>query len=80
MHPHLHTKDNRGCEEVMQALDECHARGFLWKAVGMCNQAKRDVTKCLRAERIERTRQNREAAREKRQQVVAAWKEIETNS
>ncbi|KAI5846961.1 cytochrome c oxidase biogenesis protein Cmc1-like protein [Tricharina praecox] len=80
MHPHLHTKDNRGCEDVMIALDECHARGFLYKASGMCNQAKRDVTKCLRAERIERTRKNREKANEKRQETVQMWKDIDKNS
>ncbi|KAI5798975.1 cytochrome c oxidase biogenesis protein Cmc1-like protein [Geopyxis carbonaria] len=79
MHPHLHTKDNRNCEAVMTALDECHARGFLYKASGMCNQAKREVTLCLRAERIERTRKNREAAREKRKSIEERWKQIEEN-
>jgi COX assembly protein 2 len=64
----------------MNALDECHARGFLYKAVGMCNQVKTDVTKCLRAERIERTRKNREAAKAKREATVALWKEIDENS
>lgn len=64
----------------MNALDECHARGFLYKAVGMCNGIKRDVTKCLRAERLERTRLNREAAKEKRAAIKAKWAEIEANS
>lgn len=64
----------------MNALDECHARGFLWKAVGMCNQAKRDVNKCLRAERLERTRLNREAAKIKRAHLEAKWAEIDANS
>jgi COX assembly protein 2 len=64
----------------MNALDECHARGFLYKAVGMCNQVKTDVTKCLRAERIERTRKNREAAKAKREATAALWKEIDENS
>lgn len=35
MHPHLHTKDNKACEEVMDILEACHARGFLWKSMGM---------------------------------------------
>ncbi|KAI9680040.1 MAG: hypothetical protein M1817_005056 [Caeruleum heppii] len=80
MHPHLHTKDNQGCEEVMQLLDECHARGFLYKAVGMCNQAKHDVNMCLRTERLERTRRNREKARVERAKVKAMWSEIDANS
>ncbi|KAF8543423.1 hypothetical protein BDD12DRAFT_726291 [Trichophaea hybrida] len=73
MHPHLHTKDNR-------ALDACHARGFLYKASGMCNGAKHDVTLCLRAERLERTRKNRELAKQKRDQTKAMWQEIDQNS
>jgi len=80
MHPHLHTKDNKACEEVMAILDECHARGFMWKAVGMCNGAKTDVNRCLRAQRLERTKANREAAKVKRQEIKTKWTEIEENS
>ncbi|KAL3418998.1 cmc1-cytochrome c oxidase biogenesis protein [Phlyctema vagabunda] len=80
MHPHLHTKDNRACEEVMTILDECHARGFMWKAVGMCNGAKTAVNKCLRAQRLERTAANREAAKIKRQEIKDKWGEIDANS
>ncbi|KAL2357700.1 cytochrome c oxidase biogenesis protein Cmc1-like protein [Cryomyces antarcticus] len=80
MHPHLHTKDNTGCEEVMAALDECHARGFLWKAVGMCNEAKHNVNMCLRAERLQRTAQNRAIAKAERAKIQEKWKEIDANS
>ncbi|EMR61689.1 hypothetical protein MGN70_009826 [Eutypa lata] len=80
MHPHLHTKDNIACEEVMTALEECHARGFLWKSLGMCNNAKDQVTLCLRAERLKRTARNREAAKAKRDKIVKAWSEIDANS
>ncbi|KAI9736893.1 MAG: hypothetical protein M1818_005944 [Claussenomyces sp. TS43310] len=80
MHPHLHTKDNKACEEVMTILDECHARGFLWKAVGMCNNAKTNVNRCLRAQRLERTKANREAAKVKREQIKSVWAEIDENS
>ena len=64
----------------MTILDECHARGFLYKAVGMCNGAKTQVNMCLRAQRLERTRLNREAAKEKREQLDAKWAEIDANS
>ncbi|CAC9886158.1 unnamed protein product [Aureobasidium pullulans] len=80
MHPHLHTKDNKNCEEVMNALEECHARGFLWKSMGMCTKAKHQVNMCLRAERLERTRQNREVAKEKRAKIESVWAEIDANS
>ncbi|KAK4550090.1 hypothetical protein LTR36_003057 [Oleoguttula mirabilis] len=75
MHPHLHTKDN-----IMNALDECHARGFMWKAIGMCSNLKTEVNKCLRSERLDRTAKNRELAREKRQKIKAVWAEIDANS
>ncbi|KAF2498387.1 UPF0287-domain-containing protein [Mytilinidion resinicola] len=80
MHPHLHTSQNKNCEEVMNALDECHARGFLYKAIGMCNDAKHQVNMCLRAQRLERTRLNREEAQRRREKVQARWTEIDENT
>lgn len=68
------------CEEVMAALDACHAVGFYWKALGQCNGQKTAVNKCLRAQRLERTARNREKAKEKREQVDKIWKEIDANS
>ena len=64
----------------MAALDECHAKGFLHKMIGSCNKAKREVDKCLRVERLERTAKNREKAREKKERIQAAWKEIDEES
>ena len=64
----------------MNILDECHARGFMWKAVGMCNGAKTNVNKCLRAQRLERTKLNREAAKVKREEIKQKWAEIDANS
>lgn len=64
----------------MNALDECHARGFLWKSLGMCNDAKHKVNMCLRAQRLERTRRNREQAKIKRERTQATWDEIDANS
>jgi COX assembly protein 2 len=72
--------DFLACEEVMALLDECHARGFMWKVMGMCNEAKTNVNKCLRAQRLERTKANREAAKVKRAQIEAKWAEIDENS
>lgn len=64
----------------MALLDECHARGFLHAAVGGCNEAKRNVNKCLREARLERTAQNRAKAKEKREKVVEIWKQIDEES
>ncbi|KAJ5925563.1 hypothetical protein N7454_008202 [Penicillium verhagenii] len=73
MHSHLHTSYNVNCEEIMTALDECHARGFMYKALGNCNDIKREVNRCLGAERADRAKQNREVARGKRQKIEDIW-------
>ncbi|RAL02388.1 COX assembly mitochondrial protein [Aspergillus ibericus CBS 121593] len=73
MHSHLHTPYNANCEEIMTALDECHARGFLHKALGGCNDVKRDVNKCLAAERYLRAKRNRDQAKENRKKIERIW-------
>lgn len=59
----------------MTALDECHAKGFLWKAIGSCNDIKRDVNKCLSEQRAARAKANRDEARSKRKRIEAIWAE-----
>ena len=65
---------------MIAALDECHARGFMNKVFGGCTDAKYKVDMCLRAQRLERTRLNREAAKEKREHIKKVWAEIDENS
>lgn len=101
MHPHLHTKDNKGkelainapfrsssslfqatntyaeCQEVMELLEECHENSFLYKMFGGCNQAKENLNKCLRAQRLMRTRLNAEKAKVAREQREKLWREID---
>lgn len=59
----------------MTMLDECHARGFLWKAIGGCNDIKNQVNKCLGGERFIRAKRNRDQAREKRKRIEQIWAE-----
>lgn len=66
-----------GCEDIMNALDECHARGFMYKAFGGCNEAKRQVNKCLGEERAARMAQNRDIARQKSGAMKQIWKEAD---
>ncbi|PYI19257.1 UPF0287-domain-containing protein [Aspergillus japonicus CBS 114.51] len=73
MHSHLHTPYNINCEEIMTALDECHAQGFLHKALGNCNDIKREVNKCLSEQRYARAKQNRDQARENRRRIEKIW-------
>lgn len=64
----------------MLALEACHAQGYLHKAMGGCNDAKRAVTLCLRGERVTRTTRNREKAVEKRRATRELFEEIDANS
>lgn len=59
----------------MTALDECHARGFIYKAFGNCNDIKREVNRCLAAERYARAKRNRDQARDKRSRIEKIWAE-----
>lgn len=64
----------------MTALEECHARGFLWKSIGMCNGDKTALSACLRAERRKRQDGNRDKSKDKMAAVRQKWKEIDENS
>ena len=52
----------------------------MWKAIGMCNDAKTQVNKCLRAQRLERTKANRDTSKTKNQDIKEKWAEIDANS
>ncbi len=64
----------------MAAFEACHAKGFLWKAAGMCNDAKSKLGLCLKAERSKQVVANRQGAQEKREKIRTMWKEIDENS
>jgi COX assembly mitochondrial protein 2 len=53
----------------MNALEECHARGFLHKATGGCNDKKQELMICIRAEREKRSATNRAAAKERKEKL-----------
>ena len=66
-----------GCTDIMNALEECHARGFLFKAFGGCNDIKREVNKCLSRERGKKSTKNRETSLERRARIEAVWKKMD---
>lgn len=66
-----------GCEEIMNALEECHAKGFLWKMFGGCNSIKAEVNKCLSQERTKKSRKNRETGLERRRRIEAIWEQMD---
>ncbi|BGP34569.1 hypothetical protein JCM10296v2_006391 [Rhodotorula toruloides] len=77
MHPPLADHQQGSCTEVMQALKQCHDANPWMKFAGACNSQKHALNMCLREERLERTRKNQEAAKEKRKAVEQRWKELE---
>lgn len=64
----------------MLALEECHAKGFVWKATGMCNDAKKQLVNCLRSERSKNQNSNRSGAEDKKDRIRQKWREIDENS
>jgi COX assembly protein 2 len=64
----------------MYALEECHARSWIVRVTGGCNEAKRAVNKCLREARLERTRENHEKSKARNEAIRSAWAEIDANS
>ncbi|KZZ91992.1 Cytochrome c oxidase biogenesis protein Cmc1-like protein [Ascosphaera apis ARSEF 7405] len=80
MHSHLHTPQNINCEEIMTALDECHAKGFLYKAVGGCNDVKREVNRCLGQERRARVQRNNDSGLKKRKEIEKLWSEADQSA
>ena len=68
------------CEDVVRALEECHERSLGLRIFGLCNEAKVEVNKCLRAARQAKQAQNRERAKQERAKVEARWREIDMNS
>ncbi|KKA27829.1 hypothetical protein TD95_003909 [Thielaviopsis punctulata] len=76
MHSHLHKPANIPCWEVIHALEECHARGFLWKSLGQCNTVKAAVNKCLGEQRALRATKNRETAMARRDRIKEKEREL----
>lgn len=64
----------------MVAFEECHARGFLWKSMGMCNELKEELAACLRAERFKTQKINQSSVADKKAIIRQKWKEIDENS
>ncbi|EPQ32139.1 uncharacterized protein PFL1_00336 [Pseudozyma flocculosa PF-1] len=81
MHPHLVGESKQQhCADLIRALEDCHARGWWTKITGGCNGIKEDLNLCLRAERIERTKNHIQQSKEKRKKTEEIWKAIDDES
>ncbi|KAI0253966.1 hypothetical protein BJV78DRAFT_1190664 [Lactifluus subvellereus] len=74
MHPQSSEK-RTACREFFDALELCHAN--VWaKWTGGCNQAKRELNKCLHHESVARAARNREEAKLRNTRREKALREL----
>ncbi|KAG8950406.1 hypothetical protein FRC03_012860 [Tulasnella sp. 419] len=68
MHVHLSEPQKlSACGDLIQKLDECHNSGFFVKYLGGCNKIRRELDRCLRQERLDRTAKNKEASKHRKE-------------
>lgn len=72
--PHLHTPE---CNTLIDLLKKCHEDNKFAKFIGVCNTVDQKVVNCLRNERHERSRVNRQQAAEKQRQVQERMKQFD---
>ncbi|KAG7580072.1 hypothetical protein FFLO_00043 [Filobasidium floriforme] len=65
------------CLKEIQAINECHARGFLARLKGDCNAAREALNLCLRKERLDRTARNSENAKLRNEKKKQAWESLD---
>ncbi|KAJ7940849.1 hypothetical protein B0H13DRAFT_1586136 [Mycena leptocephala] len=75
MHPQPSDKKVLVCKEFMDALEQCHSNNWA-RLLGQCNRQKEGLNACLRKERIERTTENRETAKERKLKAEQARKKF----
>lgn len=63
MHPPLF-RPHPKCAEVVDLLVKCHEENVLSKFLGACNDQKRAMDQCFKAEKEEKRRENMLRARE----------------
>ncbi|XP_001656228.2 COX assembly mitochondrial protein 2 homolog [Aedes aegypti] len=72
--PHLHTPE---CNRLIDLLKKCHEENKYAKFFGVCNDFDHQVVNCLRDERKERSRLNRERSLEKQRLVQERMKQFD---
>ncbi|XP_055615465.1 COX assembly mitochondrial protein 2 homolog [Toxorhynchites rutilus septentrionalis] len=72
--PHLHTPE---CNSLIDLLKKCHDENKFAKFFGACNTFDQQVVVCLKKERQERSRRNREQAREKHLQIRERMRQLD---
>lgn len=76
MHPNLSPHLHPTCEEVIRALEECHAAHPLQKFVGKCNGLKAALDRCLAEEYLVRRELNHAQSMEEKRRLRARLDEL----
>ncbi|KAL5021953.1 hypothetical protein ScPMuIL_001108 [Solemya velum] len=70
MHPdlstHLHSDE---CNKIIQAYSQCHVDNPWKKFLGACNELDREMNACIKREREDRRKANKELAKERLEMV-----------
>lgn len=71
---HLHTPE---CNQLIDLLKKCHEDNKFARFIGVCNTVDQQVVNCLRQERRERSRVNRQQAAEKQRRVQERMRQFD---
>ncbi|KAI7868644.1 hypothetical protein BDF14DRAFT_1880897 [Spinellus fusiger] len=77
MHPPLAAHKDQGCDDAIQALDNCHHANSFNRFLGFCNEAKQLVDNCLKKEFLAQRAANKARTDEKRARMKSIWKEMD---
>ncbi|CAR22087.1 Cmc2p [Lachancea thermotolerans CBS 6340] len=76
MHPQLESQRFHSCLDLIEALDKCHQAEYYKRALGLCNNEKEALSKCLHQARYEVGKAAILENRKKQKVVEAKWKQI----
>ncbi|CDK25911.1 unnamed protein product [Kuraishia capsulata CBS 1993] len=76
MHPVLDKDRFMACEDLIEALEECHRLNFMKKAFGACNIQKSQLSNCLHETRLAADREKILVRREKNKKFEEKMKKI----
>ncbi|KAI8873169.1 UPF0287-domain-containing protein [Ramicandelaber brevisporus] len=77
MHPNIELHNHSDCLEVILALQQCHSEARVARFFGACNEAKRQLDRCLTKEFLVVRQRNFEKAGERRKRYEETAKTID---